>query len=67
MAELYGKVTGCSKGLGGSMHFFDAEKRMLGGYGIVGGHVPLAAGVAFASKYRGDATRSRCASSARAR
>jgi pyruvate dehydrogenase E1 component alpha subunit len=54
MAELYGKVTGCSKGLGGSMHFFDAEKRMLGGYGIVGGHVPLAAGVAFASKYRGD-------------
>ena len=54
MAELFGKVTGCSKGLGGSMHFFDAEKRMLGGYGIVGGHVPLAAGVAFASKYRGD-------------
>ena len=37
MAELYGKVTGCSKGLGGSMHFFDAEKRMLGGDGIVGG------------------------------
>lgn len=54
MAELFGKVTGCSKGLGGSMHFFDAERRMLGGYGIVGGHVPLAAGVAFASKYRGD-------------
>ncbi len=53
MAELYGKATGCSKGLGGSMHFFDAERRMLGGYGIVGGHVPLAAGVAFASKYRG--------------
>ena len=54
MAELYGKVTGCSKGLGGSMHFFDAEKRMLGGDGIVGGHVPVAAGVAFASKYRGE-------------
>jgi pyruvate dehydrogenase E1 component alpha subunit len=52
MAELYGKVTGCSKGLGGSMHFFDAEKHMMGGYGIVGGHVPLAAGCAFASKYK---------------
>ena len=54
MAELYGKVTGCSKGLGGSMHLFDAEHNMLGGYGIVGGHIPLAAGVAFASKYRKD-------------
>lgn len=54
MAELYGKVTGCSKGLGGSMHFFDAERRMMGGYGIVGGHVPLAAGCAFAAKYRGS-------------
>ena len=43
-----------SKGLGGSMHLFDAEQRFLGGYGIVGGHVPIAAGVAFASKYRGD-------------
>src|SRR5262245_59120778 len=46
MAELFGKVTGCSKGLGGSMHLFDAERRMLGGYGIVGGHIPIAAGVA---------------------
>ncbi len=54
MAELFGKVTGCSKGLGGSMHFFDAEHNMLGGYGIVGGHIPIAAGTAFASKYRGD-------------
>src|SRR4249920_2328117 len=54
MAELYGKVTGCSKGLGGSMHFFDAEHNMLGGYGIVGGHIPVAAGTAFASKYRGE-------------
>jgi pyruvate dehydrogenase E1 component alpha subunit len=54
MAELFGKVTGCSKGLGGSMHMFDKEHHMLGGYGIVGGHIPLAAGVAFASKYRGD-------------
>lgn len=54
MAELYGKVTGCSKGLGGSMHYFDVEHNMLGGYGIVGGHLPLAAGTAFASKYRGE-------------
>ena len=54
MAELYGKATGCSKGLGGSMHLFDVEHNMLGGYGIVGGHIPLAAGVAFASKYRSD-------------
>jgi pyruvate dehydrogenase E1 component alpha subunit len=54
LAELFGKVTGCSKGLGGSMHLFDKEHHMLGGYGIVGGHIPLAAGVAFASKYRQD-------------
>ncbi|HEX2567916.1 MAG TPA: pyruvate dehydrogenase (acetyl-transferring) E1 component subunit alpha [Polyangia bacterium] len=54
MAELFGRSTGISKGLGGSMHMFDAPHRFLGGYGIVGGHVPLAAGVAFASKYRGE-------------
>jgi len=54
LAELFGKVTGCSRGLGGSMHMFDKEHHMLGGYGIVGGHIPLAAGVAFASKYRDD-------------
>jgi len=54
MAELWGKKTGCSGGLGGSMHMFDARIHMLGGYGIVGGHIPLAAGVAFASKYRDD-------------
>jgi pyruvate dehydrogenase E1 component alpha subunit len=54
MAELFGKVTGCSQGLGGSMHFFDVERNMLGGYGIVGGHIPIAAGTAFASKYRGE-------------
>ncbi len=54
MAELFGKVTGCSKGLGGSMHFFDVEHNMLGGYGIVGGHIPVAVGTAFASKYRGE-------------
>ncbi|APS00008.1 pyruvate dehydrogenase (acetyl-transferring) E1 component subunit alpha [Pajaroellobacter abortibovis] len=53
-AELLGKVTGCSKGLGGSMHLFDREHNMLGGYGIVGGHIPLATGIAFASKYQND-------------
>ena len=52
LAELMGKSTGISKGMGGSMHLFDAAHRFLGGYGIVGGHVPLAAGVAYASKYR---------------
>jgi pyruvate dehydrogenase E1 component alpha subunit len=54
LAELWGKKTGCSQGLGGSMHLFDSKNNMLGGYGIVGGHIPLAAGVAFASKYRAD-------------
>ena len=54
MAELFGKETGCSKGLGGSMHFFDAKTNFLGGWGIVGGHLPLATGTAFASKYNGD-------------
>ncbi|MFO0661969.1 MAG: pyruvate dehydrogenase (acetyl-transferring) E1 component subunit alpha [Polyangiaceae bacterium] len=54
IAELYGKEPGCSKGLGGSMHLFDAEHRMMGGYGIVGGHIPLGAGFAFASKYKGE-------------
>ena len=60
MAELFGKVTGCSKGLGGSMHMFDAATNMLGGHGIVGGHIPLATGVAFASKYRGDGSVTLC-------
>jgi len=54
LAELYGKKTGLVKGLGGSMHLFDKKTHFLGGYGIVGGHVPIAAGAAFASKYRGD-------------
>ena len=54
MAELLGKATGCSGGKGGSMHFFDVEKGFLGGHAIVGGHTPLAAGVAFAIKYRGE-------------
>lgn len=54
MAELLGKQTGCSKGKGGSMHFFDAARGFLGGHAIVGSHIPLATGVAFASKYRGE-------------
>ena len=53
MAELFGKATGCSKGKGGSMHLFDASKRFMGGHGIVGGHIPLAAGLGFAIRYRG--------------
>jgi pyruvate dehydrogenase E1 component alpha subunit len=53
MAELYGKVTGCSKGKGGSMHFFDPSRNYWGGHGIVGGQVPLGTGLAYALKYRG--------------
>jgi len=53
MAELYGKAAGCSGGKGGSMHLFDVAKRFMGGHGIVGGHIPLAAGLGFAIKYRG--------------
>lgn len=52
MAELYGRSDGVSKGWGGSMHMFDFEKRMLGGYGIVGGQIPLATGAALAIDYR---------------
>ncbi len=52
MAELYGKATGSSKGKGGSMHIFDASLRFMGGHGIVGSHIPLAAGMAFAARYR---------------
>ena len=53
MAELYGKCTGCSKGKGGSMHFFDPSRNFWGGHGIVGGQVPLGAGLAYGLKYQG--------------
>ncbi len=53
MAELFGRQDGCARGKGGSMHMFDANLNFLGGHGIVGGHVPIAAGVGFAIKYRG--------------
>lgn len=51
MAELYGKATGVAKGKGGSMHLFDAPRGFFGGYGIVGGHIPLATGAAYTLRY----------------
>lgn len=54
MAELYGKVTGSSRGKGGSMHLFSVEHQYLGGHGIVGAHIPLVTGAAFAIKYRNE-------------
>jgi pyruvate dehydrogenase E1 component alpha subunit len=51
MAELFGKVTGCTKGKGGSMHFFSKEKKFFGGHGIVGNQIPLGGGIAFSEKY----------------
>ncbi|OJV56154.1 MAG: pyruvate dehydrogenase (acetyl-transferring) E1 component subunit alpha [Bacteroidetes bacterium 43-16] len=51
MAELFGKATGCTKGKGGSMHFFSKEHRFFGGHGIVGGQIGLGAGIAFADNY----------------
>jgi pyruvate dehydrogenase E1 component alpha subunit len=54
MAELFGKATGCTKGKGGSMHFFSKEKRFFGGHGIVGGQIGLGAGIAFSDKYNGN-------------
>lgn len=52
MAELFGKASGCSKGKGGSMHFAKVENHFWGGYGIVGGHIPIGGGIAFANKYQ---------------
>jgi pyruvate dehydrogenase E1 component alpha subunit len=60
MAELFGREDGTSGGRGGSMHIFDLEHRFMGGYGIVGGNLPLAAGLALASDYRGEDTVTVC-------
>jgi pyruvate dehydrogenase E1 component alpha subunit len=60
MAELFGREDGTARGRGGSMHIFDAEKRFMGGYGIVGGNLPLALGLALASDYRGEDTVTVC-------
>ena len=54
MAELFGRVDGCCHGRGGSMHMFDLARRFMGGYGIVGGNLPIAAGIALACDYRGS-------------
>jgi len=54
MAELFAKETGISRGKGGSMHMFDVERNFYGGHGIVGGQIPLGAGLAFAEKYKGS-------------
>jgi pyruvate dehydrogenase E1 component alpha subunit len=54
MAELFGRMDGCSRGKGGSMHLYDRDLNFMGGHGIVGAHVPLAAGIGFAIKYRGN-------------
>ena len=60
MAEMYGKVTGCSRGRGGSMHLFDTSRRFWGGNAIVGGGLPLAVGVALADQLRGESRVTAC-------
>jgi pyruvate dehydrogenase E1 component alpha subunit len=60
MAELYGKVTGCTKGKGGSMHMFSKELNFFGGHGIVGGQIPLGAGIALADQYNGNTNVTLC-------
>jgi len=60
MAELFGKATGSSRGKGGSMHYFKADHHMWGGHGIVGAHIPVAAGLAFANKYNNNGKISTC-------
>jgi pyruvate dehydrogenase E1 component alpha subunit len=60
MAELFGRVDGTSGGRGGSMHIFDRENRFMGGYGIVGGNLPIAAGLALSSDYKGEDTVTVC-------
>jgi pyruvate dehydrogenase E1 component subunit alpha len=60
MAELYGKANGCSRGRGGSMHFFDVARRFYGGYAIVGGGLPIALGLALADKLQGRARVTAC-------
>jgi pyruvate dehydrogenase E1 component alpha subunit len=60
MAELYGKATGCSKGKGGSMHYFAPDKNYWGGHGIVAGQTPLGLGLAFGVKYRGETGAALC-------
>jgi len=60
MAEMYGKASGCSRGRGGSMHFFDVSRRFFGGYAIVGGGMPIAVGLALADKLQGLARVTAC-------
>jgi pyruvate dehydrogenase E1 component alpha subunit len=60
MAELFGRVDGTSGGRGGSMHIFDRENRFMGGYGVVGGNLPIAAGLALSSEYKGEDTVTVC-------
>ncbi len=60
IAELLGKETGCAKGRGGSMHFYDVENKFMGGWGIVGAHIPVAAGIALAQKYKGENSVTMC-------